>query len=347
MSRIIASAPGKLLICGEYAVLDKAPALVAAVDVRARCELVPGELVSGDRSSWRVQALPLDPAPAEFRCSAAGVEWSDQPVELLDAALAALTPERRARLQDSGGTLRIDTSAFFIKDCKLGLGSSAAALAAVCGALWEFTGGLPDESEAFATLQSAHRAWQGGGSGADIAAALSGGVLLYRREPRIAAPVALPDDLEILPVWTGTPASTADFLAAIDAFQQREPGEFLAKMKVLEMEAEEAALAVSSGDAATLFEALGDFGGALRALGEAADLPIWSPEHLAIREVVEAAGGVYKPSGAGGGDFGLALCRDKDTLEGVKSSVSSAGYATPELRFGARGLTVVSESPGN
>lgn len=335
MSRIIASAPGKLLICGEYAVLDKAPALVAAVDVRARCELVPG-----GGSSWRVQALPLDPAPAEFRCSAAGVEWSDQPLELLDAALAALAPQRLARLQESGGTLRIDTSAFFIKDRKLGLGSSAAALAAVCGALWEFTGGLPDESEAFATLQTAHRAWQGGGSGADIAAALSGGILLYRREPRIAAPVALPDDLDILPVWTGTPASTADFLAAVDAFQQREPDAFLARMKVLEIEAEEAALAASGGDSAALFEALGDFGGALRALGEAAGLPIWSPEHLAIRDVVEAAGGAYKPSGAGGGDFGLAMCRDKHTLERVKSSVSSAGYATPELRFGARGLTV-------
>lgn len=337
MRRITASAPGKLLLSGEYAVLDKAPALVAAVDVRARCDIEPD---SG--SSWRLQALPMAPAPAVVEVSGAGLQWQTEPVALLDAAWSALDEQRRERLVGTGGSARLDTSAFFIKDRKLGLGSSAAALTALMGALWEFTGGLPAEGEAFAALQAAHRSWQGGGSGADIAAALDGGVLLYRREPRITAPVSLPESLEILPIWTGKPASTADFLEAMERFQQASPEEFLARMRVLEMEAEEAALAASGGDAGALLESLGDFGGALRALGDAAGLPIWSAEHLEIRAAVESAGGVYKPSGAGGGDFGIALGRDKATMESVKSSISSAGYGSVPLRFGARGLKVES-----
>lgn len=57
------------------------------------------------------------------------------------------------------------------------------------------------------------------------------------------------------------------------------------------------------------------------------------------------AGGVYKPSGAGGGDVGLAVlpAGDEQQLEGLKSSLSSAGYSILPLRFGARGLHVTSE----
>ena len=43
-----ASAPGKLVVSGEYAVLAGAPALVAAVDRRVTCNLVPR-----DRGGWR------------------------------------------------------------------------------------------------------------------------------------------------------------------------------------------------------------------------------------------------------------------------------------------------------
>ena len=38
-------APGKLVLVGEYAVLDGAPAIVAAVDRGVRCVLSPGDAV--------------------------------------------------------------------------------------------------------------------------------------------------------------------------------------------------------------------------------------------------------------------------------------------------------------
>ncbi len=340
MNAICASAPGKLFITGEYAVLDRAPAMLTAVDVRAVCRMRP----SGDRT-WRLLAQPLSAAPQVFRIVDGLPCWEGEPVPLFDAAWRALPEPQRGELAASGWHVSLDTSAFFLKDRKLGLGSSAAALAALVGALWKAAGELPAEADAFAALKSAHTAWQGGGSGADIATTLAGGTILYRREPRIAAPVALPDAFEILPVWSGEVAGTAEFLRRLADFQQASPEMFRERFAVLEKEAEEACIAASTGDADSFREAFDGCGAALRALGAAANLPIWSPAHERIGEIVRGAGGLYKPSGAGGGDVGLAVigADDEERRERVKSALSSAGYNILPLRFGARGLHVVKE----
>ncbi len=49
---IEASAPGKLVLSGEYAVLAGAPALVAAVDRRVTCTLS-----SRDQGGWRFSSI--------------------------------------------------------------------------------------------------------------------------------------------------------------------------------------------------------------------------------------------------------------------------------------------------
>ena len=79
--RIIASAPGKIVVTGEYAVLVGAPALVAALDRRARCTMedtdaggwtftthgfAPDALISRD-ALLRGPLLPGKPPPAAGR----------------------------------------------------------------------------------------------------------------------------------------------------------------------------------------------------------------------------------------------------------------------------------------
>lgn len=333
---IVASAPGKLFFTGEYAVLERAPALLSAVDVRAICRL---ERVAGN--VCRMTTPPLSATPFVFRLKSGEIEWDGEPVPLFEAAWQSLDAERRERLAAASWHVSLDTSAFFIKSRKIGLGSSAAALAALSGALWAASGGLPDARDAFGMLQRGHARWQGGGSGADLAVALAGGTLLFRREPWTAAPVTLPAGLEVLPVWTGVPASTADFLRRLEAFRDASPNGYAQCLAVLSQQAEEAAVAVTAGRD-EFIAAFRAYGAALRALGEVAGLDIWSEAHVELAGDVEAAGGAYKPSGAGGGDVGLAVTRTRDAAvtEQVKSALSSSGRSLLPIRFGARGLNV-------
>ena len=50
------------------------------------------------------------------------------------------------------------------------------------------------------------------------------------------------------------------------------------------------------------------------------------------------AGGVYKPSGAGGGDFGVAFVDSEDRQADVRDALGQAGFALPELSFEPDGL---------
>ena len=62
--KIEVSAPGKLVLIGEYGVLFGAPAVVMAVNRRARVELTPAE---GAR--WILTAPELAPRPVELDVS--------------------------------------------------------------------------------------------------------------------------------------------------------------------------------------------------------------------------------------------------------------------------------------
>lgn len=336
--KLKASAPGKLMLSGEYAVLGKAPALVTAVNVRAVAEFTPAS-----DGVLRIVSRPDIHHGGVVAFTADGLQWQSDVVEIFAATFAALDGHQRQKLVGIGGTLVIDTQSFHIKERKLGLGSSAAVIAVLLGIFWRLGDGLPEAGPAFQQALRAQQLFQGSGSGADIAAALSGGTILYRRDPFIAAPVSLPEQLDITPIWTGVAANTGDFIRRMMAFQQQNPEAFLERFKLLEHEAEEVALAVAQGDAALAMEALRDFGAAMKALGDAADMPIWSDVHRAVASLVEHPMVAYKPSGAGGGDIGLLIALgagDADPLDAVKSRVAGAGYIELPLKFGARGLLV-------
>jgi phosphomevalonate kinase len=71
-----------------------------------------------------------------------------------------------------------------------------------------------------------------------------------------------------------------------------------------------AAAALSAWDraaAADLMRILDDYQQRLREFDRAAGIGIWTAGHQRLADIAAAAGALYKTSGAGGGDFGLAL----------------------------------------
>jgi len=346
------SAPGKLVLIGEYAVLHGSPAVAAAVDRRAVVRAVPVE-----DGRWLVTAPGIVEGPAGAAILPGGVfRWEDPEagnrlglVEAVVRGFAALRMVDPARLPAL--ELHLDTTAFFHPGRpdrpKLGLGSSAALTVALAMALAAAGGEGPPTPPSggwLAALVRLHRTAQGGGgSGIDVAASLLGGVVRYRLggggRPK-AAPLVLPHGLHLRFVWVGRPARTADFLARLqDALEADRPGP-RARLEAMSAMARRGVEALETGAVGRFVQAAAEYAEAMRGLGEALGLPIVSPEHEALSVIARKTGAAYKPSGAGGGDFGVAFAEDPAALDRFSGTAREAGFEPMDLPVAAEGASL-------
>jgi phosphomevalonate kinase len=327
---ITARAPGKLVILGEYAVLSGAPALVMAVDRYAKARIEQ----SADRRTHFEARL------AERR-KVTVADGEPTGYALVDRVLAST---RAARVPPWTGSL--DSGDFFAGGAKLGLGSSAAALCAwaAAWAAYARAHGARVPEPAAARLIEVHRAYQqGAGSGLDVATSFTGGVIRYalddRGGPRIGS-VRLPNGVGFAGVFVGSSASTPDLVSRYHAWEAAEPlaaGRLKDRLTGLAAAGCEAA---SVGDARAFLGTVADYGEALEALGLAMGAEIVTAEHRRIGQLGRKLGVVYKTSGAGGGDVGLALSLQPDSLRVFKARVAELGFLVVELGIDQQGLAV-------
>lgn len=316
---VTATAPGKLFVTGEWAVLRGAPALVAAVDREATVTIAAADagLTVVSRAEGRTDRL--DGADLEARPSG-------------DAAAV------RAVLAATGGApgpllVTVDSESFMVGERKLGLGRSAATLVATVVAL------APEADRAtwLATALAANARLQGGhGSGADIAAAVYGGLIEARREGeglRIR-PRTLPAGLHLLAGWTGTSAHTPPLLAR---FSAAEPPAALAELARVAVRAAEA---VERGDRDTLLDAVDRSAALLTQLGASLDLPIVTPALATLVRTANRAGAAAKPSGAGAGDCGIALATSERQAAAVRAAWEDAGITPLDIAIAPDGAAV-------
>jgi phosphomevalonate kinase len=335
-----AHAPGKLLLCGEYAVLHGAPGLAVAADVRARAS------VTAVRGPCRL-LLPGE--------GAYGFDWSDEGAprwrESPPAGGVALVAAVAAALAAGGVVCRqavevsLDSRAFRgTGGRKLGLGSSAAVTVALLAGLQAAAGrGVADRATLAPLCLDAHRRLQQGrGSGIDVAVALHGGVVTLdstqARDPiRV---LAWPAGLHALAAWTGESASTPALVERFERFVGAEPARWARCLADLRRIAREALAAWERADVAVILRAFSDYDDALRALDDGADIGIYTGSHARLACDAQAAGAAYKVSGAGGGDFGIACADSAATLGALAARWSAEGVLTLRLDGGVPGLVV-------
>ena len=339
MTRTTASAPGKLVLLGEYAVLEGAPALVLAVNRRARATLAPG-----NAGHWEIVSPTLQ-RQARLRLQAGVARWIDaEPPELAwVATLLAQFPHADAL---PPCRIELDSDAFYLDHAgaraKLGLGSSAALTVALLGAL-HARANLPPP--ALDEVVDAHRAiQQGQGSGIDIAAAFAGGLSRFQLEtgaPR-AAPATLPGGLHWRCVYSGHPASTRAMLATVAAWRGRDPSGFRRRMHELATISSRGIDAVTANDAAAFLSALHNYATALGRFGEAAGADIASREHRALGALAADCGCAYKSCGAGGGDVGVTFAVEDEQLREFSARAAQAGFPVIGLEADPQGLAIAS-----
>jgi phosphomevalonate kinase len=263
-----ARAPGKLVLTGAYAVLDGAPAIVAAVDRYAVADA--SRIMSSPAPEVRAafpQGEPVPEADASGLCDAAGCKLG------LGSSAAVLVASLAARALARGEDV---------------------ADALVRGRL-------------FADARTAHARAQSGGSGVDVAASVYGGILRYdvsAGEPKIRA-TELPPGLVFRVFFGGSSARTSAMRELVASARVARAREVSPVTDAMAETATRAADAVDSRDTARFVSLAQEYGSLLASLGRAAKAPIVLPAHAELAADAEREDAAFLPSGAGGGDVAV------------------------------------------
>ncbi len=331
------SAPGKLYLLGEYAVLEGAPALLTAVDRRVSVTLTESTPGSVSESGWSLTATELGVSRLALGAGARLPEDLDSDIR---RRLALFNEVRTAvdSLATTAATFDIEIqSAQFLQDGhKLGLGSSAAVAVALTATLAASRGISLTPPALFALAANAHSASQGGkGSGGDIAASVYGGLILYTPG---SPPTRMtwPDGLALFAVVTGTGSSTVDLVSRVADYAAHNPAEHRRDLDHLASLALRAQDAIASADT---FLALADeyFRG-IDDLDTHAHAGIVTQRHRELRSIAATSGAVFKTSGAGGGDVGLIFAKldSTDHLSSVFTEVGATVIPVTRSHDGVR-----------
>ncbi len=320
-------APGKLIIIGEYAVLYGSESLVTSVD--RYCKVTVKSSIT-EESIFRAKNIP----GSEFR-----FRLDDQSeLEFLTPVLSDLTFAQHAVqhvyqfLKDNGlkfhpCVITADTSDFYhrLTGSKLGLGSSAAFSVAILKALLEFNNYTVSPDNLFKMSHDVHFTAQGKkGSGIDIAASVFGSILKYKMviAPDGVVKVNKNSDLYMIYIWSGEAASTSDMLETLNIFQQSNPQIFSELINKLKDLANQGCQSYST-DTKAFLDIVKEYYLQMKIMGEKAGIPIISKNHCDIAEEVMNLGAVYKPSGAGGGDLGIAFCSSETIYQDLHKKLVS------------------------
>lgn len=357
--------PGKLLIAGEYAVLEPGQrAIVAAIDRYVTVTVTPHPTNCLDLPDlgllgveWRFSGLnPIpdnDDARLGFIRQAISVVAAYVPVA--EGALRGMRIAVKSELDDDSGR-------------KFGLGSSAAVVVGLVAALLRLVNGsgqTPAPMLVYKLAAIAHFRGQGSGSGADIAASTFGGWLSYssfgplwlqeelERERPLAVVVdghwphlqlnalSLPEGLTLCVGWTGSPAATSDMLVKVRQFQLgAEATARNAYKNFLNSSAAAVTLALegfSSDNPTAVLAGLTLNYAALQELGSAAQLPIETALLARLALLAAEAGGAGKSSGSGAGDCGIALI-GPDRAAGLQDAWRAAGIQPLGLSVSEHGV---------
>jgi phosphomevalonate kinase len=334
-------APGKVFLAGEYAVLEPGrPALVAAIDRFITCHVHEAEAASPQKD------LPSFPGLAA-EMAVTFLKQSGKP---------GVRPflNFTSQLEEQG--------------VKIGIGSSAASSAAAAGAVLARNGLDVREpatrEKAFRLAAMAHvLTQQGGGSGADTAAAALGGILEYRRYdvawlwehlsasrvdmPRIMSEpwpglkwraLKWPAELRFVLLWTGMPASSPDLTRATEIFRLERPDEWKVFCDQSEAACDFLASALESRDPSAIAAGIEEAGDCIFQLARDSDVELVTAELKRALEAAKAAGAPAKIAGAGGGDCALAVAFDEDAVARLVREAESRLLVAYPVRI-AEGLS--------
>lgn len=351
------------MIAGEFAVLEAYQKLVVmAVD-----RYVYTTLTTGNDNFLSLQAFELNNLEWTYDENKINIKMNDNRVKFVEDAMTVvytyliennISPTKfhlqiRSELDDDSGR-------------KYGLGSSAAVVTSVVSAMLKKY--LPTNSSStliFKLAAISHVKTQESGSGADVAASSYGGFLqyasfqadwlqnAYENADTItdlvetnwpyysAASVQLPKSVYMCIGWTGTPASTSNLITKIKRLKTEDSylyNQFLSDSRSAVKTFLEG---VAMKDVSLIIEGTKQNRRALATLGKNANTEIETPLLKKLCDLAEQHGGGGKPSGAGGGDCGIAFLPSKEQAEQLRNAWEEAGIRALNIKPNYSGATEI------
>ncbi|MFG2359101.1 phosphomevalonate kinase [Streptomyces sp. NPDC048521] len=362
---VVRRAPGKLFVAGEYAVVDPGnPAILVAVDryitVTVTGPAEAGVDISSDlgprgvRRQWRDGRLSPYGTDGE-RDTRAGLAHVLSAIE----TVARLLTERGFPAPAFSVTVE---SGLHDNGTKYGLGSSGAVTVATVAAVAAFCGLTLSDEERFRLALLATAEIDPKGSGGDLAASTWGGWISYQAPDRSAV-LALarsrgveealrapwpgyearrlpgPEGLSLEVGWTGDPASTATLVSDLHRRPWRGTASHHRFVRTTTDCVRAASAALERGDGQELLDQIRRARRELARLDDEVGLGVFTPRLTALCEAAEALGGAAKPSGAGGGDCGIALLDAEASrdIARLRERWASAGVVPLPIRPAAEG----------
>lgn len=272
-----ARAPGKIVLSGAYAVLEGAPAVVAAVD----------RYVTADTSR------PAERVTPEVRAA-----LGDHPAPWFDAS-ALREGDRKLGLGSSAAILVASLGAVELEG-EPGLDTAALR-----------------ERVFSRALQAHRQAQGGGSGIDVAASVHGGVLIARRAQSGLElTPVELPAGLTVCVLSARASASTPDMVRRVQAWRERDPTGYQRVMSAQGEASEDAARALLEGDASGLVMALNRQLLALSRLGAASGAPIVTHEIAGLAPGSEQRGAAILPAGAGGGDVAIWVAAQDDVDPG-------------------------------
>lgn len=320
-SKITVSAPGKLMLLGEHAVVYDRPCLVTAVDQRMN---LTAEILDDDNFELEAPEVKV----LNYKKPLSELGKGDIPKGAKFVEIAIKNIFEKHGLQRG---IRITTSSEF--SSKFGFGSSSASTVCTAKALSELFNLKLSEKEIFDISYKTVLDIQGKGSGFDVAAAVYGGTLYFVTGGKIIEPL----DAESLPLVVGYSGVKADTVTLINRVKEVFAGketrleEIYNKISVL---VEKAKVALLIKDWQAFGELMNQNQHYLRELG----VSIEKLDNM-IKASLNAGAYGAKLSGAGGGDCMIVVCtKDKELL--VKAGIAQVGGQAVGVKTNAEGVKI-------
>lgn len=305
------SAPGKLMLFGEHAVVHGRPSIVTAVNHRMGVKV---EKRNDDKIV--LEAPDVDVHFKTIRLEDLNREKFDKGSCFVIAAIKEFFKKYGV---ESG--LHIETKSEF--SSKIGFGSSSAVTVSMIKALSELFGIKMKEREIFDLSYKVVLDVQGVGSGFDVAAATYGGTLFFVTGGKIIDRINI-DKIPLIVGYTGIKADTPTMVRYVEEKKRKYPDLVEPLFNLHERIVLSARECLEEKD----FEKLGEMMNFSHGLSVAAGVSSRELEKLIYAARLNGAYGA-KLSGAGGGDCMIAVSAIEKEKSVIKSIEKVGGIIIP------------------